>query len=47
MAGDMKKAKILSMLRNMLAILSSIAKSADLPALVFLIGMTDLEAAQA
>jgi hypothetical protein len=39
--------EVLSMLRNTLAILSSIAKGADLPALVFLIDMAELEAAQA
>ena len=47
--------EILGLLRNSLAILGSIAKSADkraskdasLPALVFLIGMAELEAARA
>ena len=38
---------VLTMLRHSLAILSSVAKSADLPALAFLIGMAELEAAQA
>lgn len=38
--------EVLSMLRNTLAILGSVAKDADLPALVFLIGMAELEAAQ-
>jgi hypothetical protein len=42
----MKETEVLSMLRNTLGILSSIANSADLPALVFLIGMAELEAAQ-
>jgi len=37
----------LALLRNSLAILSSIAERADLPALVFLIGMAELEATQA
>jgi hypothetical protein len=37
----------LATLRNTLAILGSIAKDADLPALVFLIGMGELEATQA
>jgi hypothetical protein len=43
--------EILGLLRNSLAILGSIAKSADkranLPALVFLIGMAELEASRA
>ena len=39
--------EILAMLRNTLAILGSVAKDADLPALVVLIGMAELEAAQA
>ncbi len=39
--------EILAMLRHSLAALSSIAKGADFPALVFLIGMAELEAAQA
>ena len=47
--------EILALLRNSLAILGSIAKSADkraskdagLPALVFLIGMAELEASRA
>lgn len=39
--------EVLAILRNTLAILSSIAKGADLPALVFLIGMAELEAVQA
>ena len=39
--------EVLAMLRNTLAILGSVAKGADLPALVFLIGMAELEAAQA
>lgn len=39
--------EVLAMLRNRLAILGSVAKGADLPALVFLIGMAELEAAQA
>ena len=39
--------EILALLRNTLAISGSIAKAADLPALVFLIGMAELEAAQA
>lgn len=43
----MKETEVLSMLRNSLGILSSIAKRADLPSLVFLIGMAELEAAQA
>jgi hypothetical protein len=34
-------------LRSSLASLSSVAKSADLPALAFLIGMAELEATQA
>jgi hypothetical protein len=38
---------VLAMLRDTLAILSSIAKGADLPALVFLVGMAELEAVQA
>jgi hypothetical protein len=36
----------LALLRDSLAILSSIAETADLPALVFPIGMAELEAAQ-
>jgi hypothetical protein len=48
MEGKMKETTgILAMLRNSLAILNSIAKGADLPALVFLIGMAELEADQA
>jgi hypothetical protein len=47
MEGKMKKTEVLTMLRNMLAILGSIAKDADLSALAFLIGMAELEAAQA
>lgn len=43
----MKEIEVLAMLRNTLGILSSVAKSADLPALAFLIGMAELEAAQA
>ncbi len=39
--------EVLTMLRHSLAILSSVAKSADLPALAFLIGMAELEAAHA
>jgi hypothetical protein len=42
----MKETEVLAMLRNMLASLSSIATDADLPALAFLIGMAELEAAQ-
>ena len=38
--------EVLAMLRNTLAILGSVAKGADLPALEFLIGMAELEAAQ-
>jgi hypothetical protein len=47
MEGDMKETEVLAMLHKMLAILSSIATDADLPALAFLIGMAELEAAQA
>jgi hypothetical protein len=43
----MKESEVLALLRNSLAILSSIAKGADLPALAFLIGMAELEAVQA
>jgi hypothetical protein len=39
--------EVLAALRSSLASLSSIAKSADLPALAFLIGMAELEATQA
>lgn len=39
--------EVLAMLRNALASLSTIAKSADLPAPAFLIGMAELEATQA
>jgi hypothetical protein len=39
--------EVLATLRNTLAILGSIAQREDLPALVFLIGMAELEAAQA
>jgi hypothetical protein len=39
--------EVLAVLRSSLASLSSIAKSADLPALAFLIGMAELEATQA
>jgi hypothetical protein len=39
--------EVLATLRNTLAILGSIAERADLPNLVFLIGMAELEAAQA
>ena len=39
--------EILALMRNALATLGTIAKGADLPALVFLIGMAELEAAQA
>lgn len=42
----MKEAEILAILRNTLAILCSIANRADMPALAFLIGMAELEAAQ-
>ena len=42
----MKDTEVLTMLRNMLAILSSTATDADFPALAFLIGMAELEAAQ-
>jgi hypothetical protein len=38
---------VLATLRNTLAILGSIAERADLPNLVFLIGMAELEAVQA
>jgi hypothetical protein len=38
--------EVLATLRNTLAILGSIAQREDLPALVFLIGMAELEAAQ-
>ena len=37
---------ILAILHHTLAILSSIAKSADLPAFAFLIGMAESESAQ-
>jgi hypothetical protein len=47
MEGKMKEAQTLAMLRNMLTILSSMARDADLQALAFLIGMAELEAAQA
>jgi hypothetical protein len=47
MEGDVKETGVLAMLRNMLAILSSTATDADLPVLAFLIGMAELEAAQA
>lgn len=39
--------EVLATLRNTLAILGSIAQREQLPALVFLIGMAELEAAQA
>jgi hypothetical protein len=39
--------EVLAALRSSLASLSSVAKSADLPALAFLIGMAELEATQA
>jgi len=39
--------EVLTMLRQSLAILGVVAKSADLPALAFLIGMAELEAVQA
>jgi hypothetical protein len=39
--------EILAMLRNSLAALGLIAKGAESPALAFLIGMAELEAAQA
>jgi hypothetical protein len=39
--------EVLATLRNTLAILGSIAQRADLPNLVFLIGMAELEAAEA
>jgi hypothetical protein len=39
--------EVLAVLRSSLASLSSIAKSADLPALAFLTGMAELEATQA
>lgn len=42
-----EKTEILTTLRNMPAILGSLAKSVDRPALEFLIGMAELEAAQA
>jgi hypothetical protein len=41
-----KLAMTLALLRNSLAILSSIAEKADLPAQAFLIGMAELEATQ-
>jgi hypothetical protein len=47
MEGKMKESELLACLRNTLASLSSLAKGADLPALAFLIGMAELEAAQA
>jgi hypothetical protein len=43
----MESTVVLAALRSSLASLSSIAKSADLPALAFLIGMAELEATQA
>jgi len=47
MEDKMKEStEVLTMLRNELASLSSIAKRADLPALAFLIGMAELEATQ-
>jgi hypothetical protein len=47
MEGDMKETEVLTTLRKMLAILSSVATNADLPARAFLIGMAELQAAQA
>jgi hypothetical protein len=47
MEGKMvETTETLALLRNSLAILSSIAERADLPALAFLIGMAELEASQ-
>jgi hypothetical protein len=43
----MESTVVLAALRSSLASLSSIAKSVDLPALAFLIGMAELEATQA
>ena len=43
----MKETEVLTTLRKMLAILSSVATNADLPALAFLIGKAELQAAQA
>jgi hypothetical protein len=42
-----ERTESLAILRHTLAISRSIAKGADFPALVFLIGMAELEAAQA
>jgi hypothetical protein len=48
MEGKMTETtETLALLRNSLAILSSIAERADLPVLAFLIGMAELEATQA
>jgi hypothetical protein len=47
MEGDMKEEEILRLIRNTLPMLSSIAEDANLPSLVFLIGMAELEVAQA
>jgi hypothetical protein len=47
MEGKMKETEILRLIRNTLAMLSSLAEDAKLPSLVFLIGMAELEAAQA
>ena len=48
MEGKMTETtETLALLRNSLAILSSIAERADLPALAFLIGMAELEVTQA
>jgi hypothetical protein len=47
MEGDMKEKEILRLIRNTLPMLSSIAEDANLPSLVFLIGMAELEVAQA
>jgi hypothetical protein len=48
MEGKMtERTETLALLRNSLAVLSSIAERADLPALAFLIGMAKLGATQA